>query len=322
VIGYVDVSPVYLDFGDQSLAESVRAFWTIFIAHWSALWLEGGLLLPVLGLTQCCWFLFNKNEDTALRSLSTLLLFLYIALTVGSSFFFAKRLAIESWSISLRYVFYGNVVALPLFVVSLGSLRQLGFKALFMRLGLCLVVLCFLSIGLFLPESWDKLTNSYAYFHNSPTLDVVYQFRNEGVIPVALALMGASLGSVALAYRYRRAGLVWLLVVLLYIQGASLGYIQHTRDFTIHYCRGKNILAFCDWLEEAEYRRYEVFCEEEYPFLLPNLYYWLNQPSSPFTGDVQKIPRPSLLLTTHAYPEEKLLFMSDDLRAYFLPGHE
>ncbi len=318
-------SMVYADFNHHPFASIFQQFLIIFAAHWTGLWLEGGMMVTAFMVMQ--WFRSwssPRKMDCAMHETVQMVFLTALVFTVAVAGYYVKRMGIEPWSVSLRYIFYTNLISLPIAVGYLGSLREAswgkrgGFVlALAMLLGL-------FGIGFLLPEAWQKFYDNHDFFSNAPSLDFLYQMRNEGPWNVFGFFFALSWLVGILALFFRRVGMVLLVGLLLYIQLAALGHIQFGRNRILQEWRVAGLHDFCREKQSGRWQDLTIYCEESAnaPFLVPNLVYWIQTPAGNLLpSDPQPAP-PYLLLTYEIHQDGKSVFDQDGLRAYLFEKSE
>ncbi|MDX9754314.1 MAG: glycosyltransferase family 39 protein [bacterium] len=317
-LGYISLpgtSLLYADFNQESVVASIGRFSMVFLAHWTGLWLEGGLLvLPALltgwGMLRLGYAPVNRTVREGLA----LAVWILLVLTVSVAGFYVKRWGIEPWSVSLRYIFYSNLIALPLALSGFGAHAAEDHQQRRRYIFSASVAVLLCAAGFLIPEGWDKLINNHDYAANAPSLDFLYQFRNEGVwfSFFVLSLLGG--GMLAAGRISRKAGGAILGVCVLYIQLCALDYIATNRFNLYTYFDGKDIHALCAQLEAGNWEGIEIYHGQEIPYLDPNLHYWINHSSTLLPENYAELPRPFLFVGRYAVPGGRVVYDSGGLR--------
>ncbi len=301
----------------RSVVDYILAFLNRFYAHWTALWIEGALLLPTIPLAG---LLASKFGAIKLNSSQREILhcwFIVSLCLVGSiSFYRLLRLDVEYWSVSLRHLSYVNLLAIPLAFFVLDSFVHSTKKAY--------AILCFLTAALilwgsmFLPEVWPGLVRPATYFSNAPTLDFMEQLKSTGPLLSGIMFLVISIAVLSLMIRFMIAGLMVWIVLLLYIYGCSMDYINQDRRYAIERMGYEDIHLFCAQLEEGRWNEYTIYCmeDERVQYLRPNLRYWINRYSAVHVQNKPMPEPPFLYLTFRDDASGELVFLSGDLKAY------
>lgn len=312
-------SLVYATFTSQPFHTLLNMFLTILAAQGTGLWLEGGLIVTVLiGLKWLTTLRDSGDVASREREVAQLVFFLLATLWIAVSAYYVKRTEIEPWSVSLRYIFYGNLIGLPLVVAMQGVLREAGVGKRISYSILLLVFIALFGVSLSIPESWQKIRESHEYFTNAPSLDFLYQIRNggSGFALGFLASVSFLLGIIFLGTR--RAGAVLLCLALAYLQFSALDYTQYIRQRAWVNQDVSGIHDFCHEIQAGKWKDLTIYCEEsdQAPFLMPNLLYWVQRASGYLPPETPRPNPPYLLLTTKKHGDGELAFQSGNVRAY------
>ncbi|MBN2326423.1 MAG: glycosyltransferase family 39 protein [Candidatus Omnitrophica bacterium] len=310
-------SLVYADFNQNPLPSLLASFFAIFSAHWTGLWLEGGLLITGLVVVQ--WLiaiLFPQQRDPAFKEAVQMILFLYAACTVVVAWYYVKRMGFEPWSISLRYIFYLNLVSLPAVVAALGVLRRASRSTRLFHLGFYTAIVLIFSAGFLIPASWAKFSDPAAFFSNAPSLDFLYQIRNEGAWAVFGFLAGLSCLAGAVSLFSPRAGFLLLAGFLLYLQLSTFDQVDKVRRRAVQDSFAMEIHDLCRQIQMGKWEGLTLYCDDNIPLLVPNLYYWVNRPAGPWPEDGPRPRPPYLLVSRTDYPGGRLEFESGELKVY------
>lgn len=319
-LAYKSPSMVYANFNQQPLREAVSQFAPIFAAHWTGLWIEGGLLIAALLFVQwsASFFSFHEKKNESLSEIIQLVFFINLVLASAAAVYYTKRIGLEPWSVSLRYIFYANLASLPVAVSAMGKLRGANWRIRFAYGGLLAAAILLFSITFAISEAWQKLADSHAYFSNAPSLDFLYQIRNEGALTAFLTLAGISFVAGILFLSTRRVGAILLCIFLFYFQASAMEHLQMTRARAIREQDVVEIHDFCKQLELGKWKDVTIYCEEgvNYPHLIPNLIYWVQRGSGNLPPEDPRPPLPYLLLTKLKHADGEQVFESGELRAY------
>ncbi len=308
---------LYASFNNDALPSSFALFVSIFSAHWTGLWLEGGLLITGFMIVHwlVAWLLPDKLTQTS-REITYFAFITAIALTVTVAVYYVKRMGIEPWSISLRYIFYINLICLPIFAASLGALHKASRNERILRIGALIIIIPLLAASLLIPEAWSKLSNNHEFLANAPSLDFIYQMRNMGALNACKYLIGASLIGGIICLFCKRTGMVISVVIILFIQLSAVDFIMQTRTTAIETYLANEIHDFCREVEQKKWGDTLIYCEENGVQLLSNMNYWLNHPAGAIKVGGDLPPAPFLLLTVHEHEGDELVFQSGKLKAY------
>lgn len=318
-LGYLSIqgqSLLYADFNTTPMLSLINRSAMIFVSHWTGLWLEGGLILPLFLIGQRARFHFQNSQNyPGLRESTLLLFWVAIGFTAAVAAFYTKRIGIEPWSISLRYIFYINILCLPIAVSAFGKFRTMSRKdrlTFFLGIGVTVV---FCSIAFYIPEAWDKLRTNHDYAANAPSLSFLYQMRGKGYLLVSISLMTAGIILCLLSTLSRRAGYFLLAILLIYIQARAFDYLTDNRKYQAEQFHNKDIAAFCASLEAGNWKNISIYHGNEFIYLDPNLHYWVNRASSLLPEKYEKIPRPFLFVSLYYLPGSKIVFESGQVKA-------
>ncbi len=310
---------VYATFTSQPFHTLLHTFLTILAAQGTGLWIEGGLIVTVLiGLKWLTTLRDTGDGASREREIAQLVFFLLTTLWIAVSAYYVKRTEIEPWSVSLRYIFYGNLIGLPLVVAMQGVLREVGVIT---RISYTILLFAFISlfgVSLSIPESWQKIRESHEYFTNAPSLDFLYQIRNGGSGFALGVLASVSLLFGIVFLWTRRAGVILLCLTLAYLQFSALDYTQYIRQRAWADQDVSGIHDFCHEIQTGKWKDLTVYCEESdrSPFLMPNLLYWVQRASGYLPPEMPRPNAPYLLLTTQKHDDGELAFQSGKVRAY------
>ena len=312
--------PVYANFTSITAEKAIPLFFTIFCAQWTGLWLDGALV-PIALLLTAVVRIGVKPKDISPAQLEMVKMFFFISLIYISSVagYYVKRTDFERWSVNLRYVFYINILCLPLAVSTAAWLRKRTVRPLWLPWLIFVLAALLPSLGFFMHDLWDKITDPHAYFSNAPTLDFIYQIRAKP-IQSASFFFGCTLALGTLCLTTRRLGWLCLCGVMLYVQLCTFDFYFQLQKQTLHNWWVNDIHAFCRELEDGHWNELPIYCEEEYEsqYLVPNLWYWLNQKSTALSPAAPRPPKPYLLFTPHPHDDGTLDFKSGDLHAYVM----
>ncbi|MDP8245539.1 MAG: hypothetical protein P9L94_15750 [Candidatus Hinthialibacter antarcticus] len=329
-LGFLGVernSPFYFDLEkpDALGAAAVASkFLTLLAAHGAALWVEGALLLTPILLGAWLVSILVPKCLTPLEREYALMIGWALWLIVGFvALYYILRAPYENWSIGLRYIFYLNHAALPLAVAFLGRFRLSkddasvpgGASIIFSAVFLFAVLI---ASGVLWTDVWPALGAHKTFFTNAPSLDFLTQLRNEGPWVGGGILLLISALIVTLWFSTKRFGLVLAAVVMLYIQFATLEGAIGIRKAAAQTLWGESIHYFCDDIQHNKWGDVPLYCQEEFPFLIPNLYYWVQRPVGAAPADGSGINPPYVLLTPGEWSEGELVFAHGGLKAYFV----
>ncbi|MGC9328838.1 MAG: glycosyltransferase family 39 protein [Candidatus Hinthialibacter sp.] len=310
-------SLVYADFNQNPLPSLLGSFLAIFSAHWTGLWLEGGLLITSMVVMR--WLtavLLPQKNNHSFQEVVQLIVFLYAACTVVVAWYYVRRMGFEPWSISLRYIFYLNLISLPVAVESLGALRSASWPNRLIQIGVYTGIVLLFSAGFLMPASWAKFSDPAAFFSNAPSLDFLYQIRNEGPWAVFGFLGGVSCLAGAASLFSRRTGYLLLSASLLYLQLSTFDQLDKVRQRAVQDSYAMEIHDLCQQIQQGKWEGLTLYCDDNIPLLVPNLYYWVNRPAGPWPEDGPRPHPPFLLVTRTAQPEGRLEFESGELKVY------
>ncbi|NUN96247.1 MAG: hypothetical protein HUU16_08735 [Candidatus Omnitrophica bacterium] len=299
-----------------------RGLYQIFL-HATALWMEGALLLPTLGILGL-WLCFrdrghgaasgepsgDPNSDNLLARFTALCSgFLLIAV----SLFVARFLPDEGARPVLRYAVYSNLVLIPFAAKAL-----LGCT---LSASQCVRVTAALSIlfaqPLLWPKLWKQLAELGGYFSNAPALDVYMQMNALPGRQVALLTASVSFVAVNLCLRYRAIAvalpLILSLVVACHAWGVCIGAPRESHERMGF----SDIHAFCREVETGRWRETPIYTQ-----WTPHVDY-LRRYVKFFTGfpNIHDGPAPPeetdyLFLTFDTVPEATLEWEGERLHAY------
>lgn len=310
---YSDTNEVW----NYTLWEYTLFFLNRFFSHWTALWIEGGLIIPSLPISLLVLSLFNNIKlDKKLQELLTCWFIVSFCLLTIISLYRLMRMDVEAWSVSLRHISYVNLWAIPLVIFCIEQLKQLQNKTALITT--VVVINIIFSSSLFMSGVWEGLTRPETYFVNSPSLDVLDQFESYLPWTFFVTILIVSIFLVCIFIFKKRAGLVCWAGILLYLYGCSMEYALDDRDYAINLWGYEDIQLFCDQYQKGRWNNYTIYCveKEEYQFLRPNLIYWINKESILLHYNSPKPDSEFLLLTMRYDQVGELVFQSGRLKAY------
>lgn len=330
-LGYLALersSPFYFSLerpADSTFALEASKFLTMLAAHGAALWVEGALLLtPIVLGVWLVSILAPKHIAPIEREYALMLGWSAWALLIFVPIYYILRAPFEQWSIGLRYIFYVNHAAIPLAAAFLGRFRQSREENGSVRRGVgiqfaaTLFFAILIAAGLLWTDVWTTLGNHKAFFTNAPSLDFLTQLRNEGPWIGGGVLLAISIVLITFWFSTRKVGLVIAAIAMLYIQFATLEGAVGIRKAAAQTLWGESIHHFCEDLADQKWGDVPLYCKEEFPFLIPNLAYWLHYPVG-VVDDANPVPNPPyLLLTPEEWPQGELVFSESGLQAYFV----
>lgn len=292
--------------------------------HATALWLEGGLVHPTLGILGLWAILSGRGDRNVTGELRLDPARLQLAarytalcsgfLLVAISFFVARFLPDEGARPVLRYAVYSNLILIPFAANALfrSALRIPDWLVAASLSALFAQTLAWSGL-------WDQLQALGSFFSNAPALDVYLQLDDLPGWGAALVTGAFGLGVVLLAPRHRllAAGLPLFL---------SLTVTRHAWDACIKAPRlaaetmgYSDIHAFCREVETGRWRDTRVYTQ-----WTPHVDY-LARYVKFFTGfsGIHDGPAPSgetdfLYLTFEALPGATLEWEGKRLHAYHL----
>ncbi|MFB3788060.1 MAG: hypothetical protein ACE15F_17005 [bacterium] len=316
-------SPVYARFNSQNHASPLMLFTTLFSTHWTGLWLEGGAWITSLFLAQYIVALVRPSWLTpAQKEAFRMLFFLCVALIASVAMYYVRRTEYEAWSISLRYVFYANLMALPVSLSTLGIWKEMNGSRRILYAGLTILSAALLTAGFLLPDGWAGFAKVRDFFTNAPSLDFLEQIIQEGPWRTGAFFLGLSVTAGLTAFARQRLGALVLLLLLAYVQITTIDFTLEIRQKAIRNLWMNEIHDFCEQLEEGKWTGIPIYCEENTPHLVPNLSYWVNRSSTMLPPGSPRPREEHLLLTVQRHDDGMLLFRSGELRAYLFPAEE
>jgi hypothetical protein len=325
-LGYVSWKGVFVIYSNvnheqvHGIGAILGTFVNRFVTHWTALWLEGALLIPPLALFLLFRsFIFQEWESRPRNEIMLLLFIISLVIVVSIAAYRVLRAGLEPWSVSLRHVCYVNYLFLPLAVSAMGQCNRFPFTEIIKRWLLLLALTAVLGIGFFCSEAWEGLTHNFRFFSNSPSLDFMQQLSNTApwLADLFLLVLAAVLGLGCLYSR--RWGIVLLTGLLFYIQASAFDYMYEDQSYSIRVMNVKGIHDFCAQLDAGRWKQIPIFCHEDHrvQYLVPNLLYWVYRRSNVLPNESSRPQLPYLFLTFNEQEEGELVFLSGKLRAYF-----
>ncbi len=324
-VGYLSMdqaSFIYSEVNENSIdnpQQFFSSYFNRFLTHWTALWLEGALLVPALALFLLLniWF-FREPISQNHREMIYFLFIVSFAVVASIAWYRVMRIGIEPWSVSLRHVCYSNLLLLPVSVYAVGRYSTMTFPHFLRRLLMYLAIIIFLVCGFFFREAWDGLTHCQRYFCNSPSLDYMRQFSRTSVLAAGIFFLILSLCLGALCLRNRRWGLFVMVGLLLYIQGSEYDYMLEDQQFTLQVMNIEDVHRFCEQLEKGRWKGIPIYCQEDnrVQYLVPNFRYWLNRRANPLPDENSPPEKPYLYFTFEEQETGELVFRSGKARAY------
>ncbi len=313
-------SPVYAHFNQQNHASPVRLLITLFSAHWTGLWLEGGVWITSLFLVQYLVSLIRPSWLTpAQKETFRMLFFLGVTLIGSVAVYYIRRTGYEDWSISLRYVFYLNLLAMPVSLSTLGIWKESNLTRRLVYLILTVFSASLFAAGFLLPDVWMGYAKVRDFFTNAPSMDFMEQIIQEGPWRTGVFFLGLSIGAGICAFTNRYLGAAVLFGLLTYVQLTTIDFTLEIRQRAIRDLWMNEIHDFCEQLDKGKWTDIPIYCEEDTPHLVPNLKYWVNRNSALLPPGSPQPREEHLLLTVKRHDDGVLVFRSGELRAYLFP---
>lgn len=320
-LGYMSVqssSPFYFDLSASAFSlQGIGLFFTIVISHAAGLWVEGGFVLLPLLLMHV--LLSAAKPDLIPRPLREYGYLVSVSLGMITLFvgcYYLLRQDFEDWSIGLRYIFYCQLLVLPLLLWWINQAALLPWN----KRGWCLGAFVGISIALwllcFVPDVWLRLGESPLFFTNAPTLDFMNQIKNETVLMGGGVLLGASLLLGVSVFLWKWVALSLVLVVFVYLQACTFDQNADLSKRALDTLGTKGIHALSERLEAREWGDRMVYVEEPFHYIRPSLAYWINRPSIPWP---EGPPYPTinfLLVTRTERADEEPVFQEDGILVY------
>lgn len=301
----------------HSIWNYVLIFLNRFFSHWTALWVEGGFLLPSVPLAGLITSKFDLIACNQQKRELLLGWFLISVCLVGSiSFYRVLRVDEEVWSVSLRHLSYVNLWAVPLAIMLIAEMDKPKYSAILFAVIIAANIV--LSGAFFLPEAWEGFTRPETYFANAPSMDILDQFEQTGpFLSSLLFIMTAGL-LIGFSIRFSVSGIICWIIFLLYIYGCSMDFVNDDRLYAIQHHRYQSVHEFCSQVQAGRWKNYKIYCVEEtqHQLLRPNLLYWLNIQCNLLSYDASKPKPPYLLITFREDQQGELVFQSGKLKAY------
>ena len=311
-------SPLYAEFSSLPMEDALPLCGTILTAHGIGLWLEGGTVIPLFGMTAFLLSLLRPDALTDKQKELARMVFGITLLDLASvAVFYVLRITIEPWSIALRYIFYLNLIGLPMVLDMAGIMRKVPIRPPGLTWILYGLIGCAFALGFVVPGVWSKLSDPHRFFSNAPQLDFMYQLVKEGPVRAGFFFMGISLLLGVLLVYVRYIGRAGWWGALLYIQLCMFDYYFEMHQHTIEVSKIKDIHQFCSRLDAGQWNDIPLYCEDKYDYWVPNIYYWVNRKSVRLPPAAPRPTPPYLLLTDILHPDGELVFQSGELRAYW-----
>lgn len=316
-------SPFYFDLTAPTSSAEYSAFplfWTLIAAHWAGLWIEGGLLIAALLLAHPIIAYARPSAlSRSARELGLMSAVVAWVLIVFVGFYYVLRQPYEDWSISLRYTFYANRMFIPVAVWWLGRLPSLPTRERWMAAGSVFAAALLIWLAMLLPDVWTTLGDNRRFFTNAPALDFMSQLRNQGVWKGGGLLFGLATVILGLWFFTRRVGFIILAIAMLYVHAAAVDMAFSIRQKAVETLGARAIHEFCAKLETGEWSDIRIYCKEDFPYLRPNLSYWVDRFTYEWPTQAPYPAPPFLLLTWTPHDEGELVFERDPIRAYYFP---
>lgn len=318
-LAYKANSIVYTEFTDLPLHDAISHFFPIFSAQWTGLWIEGGLIVTTLLFAQWALnFFFSKEKDDSFREIVQVVALITFLVVTAISVYNTKRTGITPWSVSLRHIFYVNLISLPVAVASIDRIRSESRTRKIAYCAFLVVAILLCSVSFAAPEAWQKLANSHAFFSNAPSLDFLYQLRKEGALAAWAVLAGISL-CLGFSFPYLRRVGVWIVCILMiYIQSAALEQVINNRVRAIRDLYVTELHDFCKQLKLGKWKDITIYCEatDDHPYLATNLNFWVQRSAGNLPPNAPRPSLPYLLLTISPHTDGELVYESGVLKAY------
>ena len=100
-----------------------------------------------------------------------MLFFLGVTLIGSVAVYYIRRTGYEDWSISLRYVFYLNLLAMPVSLSTLGIWKESNLTRRLVYLILTVFSASLFAAGFLLPDVWMGFAKVRDFFTNAPSMD-------------------------------------------------------------------------------------------------------------------------------------------------------
>lgn len=329
-LGYLGVernSPFYFELdkpGSPGSAVIASKFLTLMAAHGAALWIEGAFFLTPLLLGAWLVSILAPKTMTPIEREYALMAGWAVWLVVGFvALYYILREQHENWSIGLRYIFYFNYAALPLAVGFLSCFRLAKEdnqtpSGAWMIFSASILFSALIASGVLWTDVWPALSGHKTFFTNAPSLDFLAQLRSQGPWLGGGIFLLLSGFIITFWFSTKRFGLLLASVAMLYIQFATLEGAVVIRKAAAETLWGEGIHFFCDDIQNNKWGDVPLYCKEDFPFLVPNLYYWIQRPVGPVSDDSPALNPPYVLLTPGDWPTGELVFSHDGLNAYFV----
>ncbi len=329
-LGFLSVqqnSPFYFNLErpeSSALSEIASNFLTYLAAHGAALWIEGGLILTSVLLGAWLVAILAPSSLTTIEREYALLIGWALLLVVGFvSLYYILRAPYENWSIGLRYIFYFNHAAVPLAVALVSRFHRIesdhtlpegGWKLLVAAVSISMLI----AAGTLWTGVWPALSSHKAFFTNAPSLDFLAQLRSQGPIVGGGVLAAISCILLVLWFSTWRPGMIAFAIILLYIQFATVEAAIGIRKAAAETLWGEAIHYFCDDYQNNKWRNLPIYCHEEFPFLVPNLNYWIQAKVFAVPDDRAVMPDSYVLVTPNDWPTGELVFSHQGLKAFLI----
>jgi hypothetical protein len=294
----------------------------------TALWMEGGLLFPILGILGLGMCMRGRWErepacglnpsGASLRLIAGYTTTCAVFLLVAVSFFAAYFLPDEGPRPVLRYAVYCNLLLIPFAAKVILDLTIPASNFVAAAAGMTVLF----AQTLAWPNLWEVIRNHGSYFSNAPALDVYMQMDSLPGWEAAVITGGIGLTAVFLALRYRGLAVGIPLVLLLVVTRHALAVCIDTPRRTNERLGFSDIHQFCRELETERWQDTPIYSQ-----WTPHVDY-LARYVKFFTGcthiyDSSTAPDKdrSLYLTFETIPDMTPEWEGKRLHAYRIEGH-